>query len=72
VFVFIAFKSCIVSCILVKFIVNAPNFTFAGGTTFIPFIQQYDSNNTVAFNFGQQPFTYTPPSGFVALNTFNL
>jgi hypothetical protein len=24
------------------------------------------------FNFGQQPFTYTPPSGFVALNTYNL
>jgi hypothetical protein len=23
-------------------------------------------------NFGQQPFTYTPPSGFVALNTFNM
>jgi hypothetical protein len=25
-----------------------------------------------SFNFGQQPFTYTPPTGFVALNTFNL
>jgi hypothetical protein len=23
-------------------------------------------------NFGQQPFTYTPPSGFVALNTYNI
>jgi hypothetical protein len=23
-------------------------------------------------NFGQQGFTYTPPSGFVALNTYNL
>jgi len=23
-------------------------------------------------NFGQQPFKYTPPSGFVALNTYNL
>jgi hypothetical protein len=29
-------------------------------------------NNTFAANFGQQGFTYTPPSGFVALNTFNL
>jgi hypothetical protein len=27
---------------------------------------------TVDNNFGQRPFTYTPPSGFVALNTFNL
>jgi len=25
-----------------------------------------------ACNFGQRPFTYTPPSGFVALNTYNL
>ena len=25
-----------------------------------------------AFNFGQRPFSYTPPTGFVALNTFNL
>jgi hypothetical protein len=24
------------------------------------------------FNFGQRPFTYTPPSGFKTLNTFNL
>jgi hypothetical protein len=24
------------------------------------------------YNFGQRPFAYTPPSGFVALNTFNL
>jgi hypothetical protein len=26
----------------------------------------------IAVNFGQQPFAYTPPTGFVALNTFNL
>ena len=25
-----------------------------------------------AVNFGQRPFSYTPPSGFVALNTYNL
>jgi hypothetical protein len=25
-----------------------------------------------SFNFGQQPFVYTPPSGFLALNTYNL
>ena len=24
------------------------------------------------WNFGQQPFTYTPPTGFLALNTYNL
>jgi len=27
---------------------------------------------TINANFGQQPFTYTPPSGFLAINTFNL
>jgi len=27
---------------------------------------------TIAWNFGQRPFTYTPPTGFVALNTYNL
>jgi len=30
------------------------------------------SNGTEIANFGQRPFAYTPPSGFVALNTFNL
>ena len=25
-----------------------------------------------SINFGQRPFTYTPPTGYVALNTFNL
>ena len=30
------------------------------------------TNNTAAINFGQRPFTYTPPTGFVRLNTFNL
>jgi hypothetical protein len=28
--------------------------------------------NSLAFNFGQQPFTYTPPTGFLPLNTFNI
>ena len=35
----------------------------AGGSTY------YISGNV---NFGQQPFAYTPPTGFVALNTYNL
>jgi hypothetical protein len=34
----------------------------------------YDAGGawTQAANFGQQPFTYTPPTGYVALNTYNL
>ena len=41
----------------------------------IPFAGTFDSLNTgsnFTINFGQQPFAYTPPTGFVALNTFNL
>jgi hypothetical protein len=26
----------------------------------------------VAYNFGQQPFKYTPPTGYLALNTYNI
>jgi len=29
-------------------------------------------STSASFNFGQRPFAYTPPSGFKALNTFNL
>jgi len=29
-------------------------------------------NDTFNVNFGQRPFVYTPPTGFVRLNTFNL
>jgi hypothetical protein len=31
-----------------------------------------DPNGSFFWNFGQRPFTYTPPTGFVALNTYNL
>jgi hypothetical protein len=30
------------------------------------------SGDSFIANYGQQPFTYTPPTGFVGLNTFNL
>ena len=30
------------------------------------------NGNQHDYNFGQRPFAYTPPTGFVALNTFNL
>ena len=39
-----------------------PAFRASGGTT----------STTGSFNAGQRPFSYTPPTGFVALNTFNL
>ena len=31
-----------------------------------------DTGSVYNWNFGQRPFSYTPPTGFVALNTFNL
>ena len=33
---------------------------------------QSSGTTSAAANFGQRPFTYTPPTGFVALNTYNL
>ena len=44
------------------------------GQTFIMLVNDDQGLNswTVAVNYGQQPFQYTPPTGFVALNTYNL
>ena len=46
-----------------------PTVTSVSGTVF-PYLWAYGQNPSI--NFGQRPFSYTPPSGFVALNTFNL
>jgi len=40
-------------------------------STFFPMFSQYGTLTGYA-NFGQRPFTYTPPTGFNALNTYNL
>lgn len=37
-----------------------------------PLISGGGTGTTIAMNFGQRPFAYTPPTGFKALNTFNL
>ena len=51
-------------------------FTGITAGTYTPIIEMSTGGvaRTVAgsVNFGQQGFTYTPPTGFVALNTFNL
>ena len=54
---------------------NASQATIATGfsTNAFPMAGDASSNTeTVNVNFGQQPFTYTPPSGFLPLNTFNI
>jgi len=39
---------------------------FIGGTVYT------GGSTSFNFNFGQQPFVYTPPTGFIRLNTYNL
>jgi hypothetical protein len=39
---------------------------------YFPLNQSYTTTGTSSINFGQRPFSYTPPTGFVALNTYNL
>jgi hypothetical protein len=51
------------------------NAAFTGLTgTYLPaYGVSYDSGSSIVnVNFGQQPFTYTPPSGFLPLNTYNI
>jgi hypothetical protein len=43
---------------------------YPSGTMFFPYVSVY--NATVQINFGQQPFTYTPPTGYKSYNTYNL
>ena len=43
------------------------------GRELVPVILSYNGDfGVMDANFGQRPFAYTPPSGFKALNTFNL
>jgi SPRY domain len=53
---------------------NSSQGTAFTGLSAGPYYPKFGSNDgcTFAANFGQRPFTYTPPSGFVALNTYNL
>ena len=47
---------------------------FTGLTgTYAPMVGFGNNTSTaISTNFGQRPFSYTPPTGFVALNTYNL
>jgi hypothetical protein len=49
---------------------TSPTYTFTANTPLQPIVSAY-ANDCYA-NFGQQPFSYTPPTNFVALNTYNL
>ena len=45
--------------------------TYASSGLF-PALRSNAGTDVFNVNFGQRPFTYTPPTGFVALNTYNL
>ena len=47
-------------------------FTLANITDYTSVLGVYDNASNSYINFGQRPFSYTPPTGFVALNTQNL
>jgi hypothetical protein len=49
-----------------------PSQTFTANQTMSPAVASGSGTQVYNFNFGQQPFTYTPPSGFIALNLYNL
>jgi len=47
-------------------------FNWTGGSIEYAFATAQYNGSDASFNFGQRPFTYTPPTGFKTLNTFNL
>ena len=47
-------------------------FTWTGGSIdFVVAGSDYNGSSS-SYNFGQQPWVYTPPTGYIALNTYNL
>ena len=49
-----------------------PSQTFTANQLMSPAVASGTGTLVYALNCGQQPFTYTPPSGYLALNTFNI
>jgi hypothetical protein len=52
-----------------------PTATVTSGITYVPFSTYASSGGGPgigAWNFGQRPLSYTPPSGYLRLNTYNL
>ena len=48
------------------------SYTNLSGTILPAFAVYTNGGDKIAANFGQRPFSYTPPTGYVALNTYNL
>jgi len=64
------------TCVFYKNGVSLGSISFSSSAmaakTIVPIVISYYSGSVYVFNFGQRPFTYTAPTGFVALNTYNL
>tara|TARA_R110002167_G_scaffold359788_1_gene576744 strand:- start:387 stop:2006 length:1620 start_codon:yes stop_codon:yes gene_type:complete len=54
--------------------ISSSNSGISVGDSIIPYVtdRNVGQTTTAAINFGQRPFKYTPPTGFLKLNTFNL
>jgi hypothetical protein len=56
---------------------TSPSATYTGGSLAFPILSTgrssgYTNSGIGAVNFGQQPFSYTAPTGFNPVNTYNL
>jgi hypothetical protein len=51
---------------------NAVSYTLSSVSAYWAFASGNNATYSINMNFGQQPFAYTPPTNFVALNTYNL
>jgi hypothetical protein len=49
-----------------------PVFTLPTGSSMTPFLSNLGATYSGSLNCGQRPFSYTPPTGFKSLNTYNL
>ena len=57
---------------LVAYVNNVSQGTAFSGIVGTYFFAMWNTTTSDSVNFGQRPFAYTPPTGFVALNTYNI
>ena len=68
----VAFDLSSTSCIFYKNGVQQLTGTYGVTQSVTAWAQMNGATDSLIWNFGQRPFTYTPPSGYVALNAYNL
>jgi hypothetical protein len=70
----VAYDATVPSITWYKNNVSQGTYTLTSTANLFPYLVQVSGSGscTGIVNFGQQPFVYTPPTGFVALNTQNL